>query len=59
MLPRLSNLIYEDRFVKTEIPTMRYRRVRRDMIIVYKVLDGYKPLLKHLFAVDNNSITRG
>ena len=30
-----------------------------DMIMVYTVLNGYELSLEHLFAVDNNSITRG
>ena len=52
MLPRLSNLTYEERLTKTEIPSMKYRRMRGDMIMVYKVLTGYDPSLEHLFAVD-------
>ena len=59
MLPRLSNLTYEKRLAKIEIPSMKYRRMRGDMIMVYKVLNGYEPSLEHLFEVDNNSITRG
>ena len=34
-------------------------KLRGDMIMVYKVLNGYEPSLEHLFEVDNNSITRG
>ena len=30
MLPRLSNLTYEGRIAKIEIPSMKYRRMRRD-----------------------------
>ena len=41
MLPRLSNLTYEERLTKIEIPSMKYRRMRVDMIMVYKVLSGY------------------
>ena len=52
MLPRLSNLTYEERLTKIEIPSMKYRRMRGDMIMVYKVLTGYDPSLEHLFAVD-------
>ena len=33
--------------------------MRGDVIMVYKVLNGYDPSLEHLFAVDNNSVTRG
>ena len=59
MLPRLSNLTYEERLSKIEILSMKYRRMCGDMIMVYKVLNGYEPLLEHLFEADNNSITRG
>ena len=38
---------------------MKYRRMLGDMIMVYKVLNGYELSLEYLFAVDNNSITRG
>ena len=37
MLPRLWNLTYEERLAKFEIPSMKYRRIRGDMIMVYKV----------------------
>ena len=59
MLPRLSNLTYEERLAKIKIPSMKYRQMRGDMIMVYKVLNRYEPSLEHLFEVDNNSITRG
>ena len=38
---------------------MKYHQMRGDMIMVYKELNGYNPSLDNLFAVDNNSITRG
>ena len=59
MLPRLSNLSYEERLAKIEIPSMKYCQMRGDIIMVYKVLNGYDLSLEHLFAVDNNLITRG
>ena len=59
MLPRLSNLTYEERLAKIEIPSMKSRQMHEDMIMVYKVLNAYDPLLEHLFAFDKNSITRG
>ena len=58
-LPRLLNLNYEERLAKIEIPSMKHCQMCGDMIMVYKVLNGYEPWLEHLFAVDNNSITRG
>ena len=59
MLPRLAILTYEERLAKIEIPSMKYRRMRGDMVMVHKVLNGDGPSLEHLFAVDNNLITRG
>ena len=59
MLQQLSNLTYEERLAKIEILSMKYCSMHGDMIMVYKVLNGYEPSLEHLFVVDNNSITRG
>ena len=52
------NLTYEERIARIEIPSMKYCRMCGDMIMVYEILNGYDPSLEHLFAVDNNSITR-
>ena len=49
---------YEERLAKIEMPSMKSRQMREDMIMVYKVLNGYDPLLEHSFAFDKNSITR-
>ena len=38
---------------------MKYCRMCGDMIMVYTVLNGCELSLEHLFAVDNNLITRG
>ena len=55
----IKSLTYEERLAKIEIPSMKYCWMHGDMIMVYKVLNGYEPSLEHLFEVDNNSITRG
>ena len=59
MLLRLSNLTYEEKLAKIEIPSMKYQGMRGDMIMVYKVLNIYDPSLEHSFVVDNNLITKG
>ena len=41
MLPRLSNLTYEEKLAKIEIPSMKYRWMSGDRIMVYKVLNEY------------------
>ena len=38
---------------------MKYRRMHGDMIMAYEELNRYESSLEDLFAVDNNSITRG
>ena len=38
MVPGLSNLTYPERLKKLDIPTLRYRRIRGDMIQMYKLI---------------------
>ena len=57
MLPRLLNLTCEEKLAKIEILSMKYLRMRGD-IMVYNVQNGYDLSLEHLLAVDNNSITK-
>ena len=50
-IPGFSNLSYPERLRKLKLPTLAYRRIRGDMIQVYKLVSGgydesLKPLLK-------------
>ena len=38
MVPGLSNLTHPERLKKLDIPTLRYRRIRSDMIQMYKLI---------------------
>ena len=38
MLPSMDNLSYKERLQKLKLPTLVYRRLRGDMIEVYKIL---------------------
>ena len=40
MLPNMDNLMYKERLQKLKLPTLVYRRLRGDMIEVYKILHG-------------------
>ena len=40
LLPNMSKMSYEQRLRKIGLPTLAYRRVRGDMIEVYKMLHG-------------------
>ena len=39
-IPSLKNLSYEDRLKKLKLPTLTYRRLRGDMIELYKILNN-------------------
>ena len=40
LIPILSGLSYEERLKKLKLPTLKYRRLRGDMIEVFKILMG-------------------
>ena len=56
-----SNLDYQDRLCKFKLPSLEYRRLRGDLIEVYKILHGiYDPVTtKKLLTVNNLDKTRG
>jgi hypothetical protein len=37
----MKNLSYEEHLRKLELPTLSYRRLRGDMIEVYKIIQGH------------------
>ena len=39
-LPGLKNLSYPERLRKLKLPTLTFRRIRGDMIELYKILSG-------------------
>ena len=44
-VPTLKNMEYNERLKKLKMPTLKYRRMRRDMIEVFKIInDIYDPL---------------
>ena len=40
LVPSLANLEYEDRLKRLNLPTLAYRRLRGDLIEVYKIMSG-------------------
>ena len=58
MVPGLKGLEYKNRLEKANIPSMRYRRERGDMVEVYKYVHGHynKPAP---FSLENRDRTRG
>ena len=60
LIPILSGLSYEERLKKLKLPTLKYRRLRGDMIEVFKILMGIydKEATRGLFEMNTNT-TRG
>ena len=61
LVPGLSNLPYEERLKKLDLPTLKFRRMRGDMIEVYKITSGKydTSVCKDLFELNTTSSTRG
>jgi len=59
MLPGLKELSYKERLKKLDLPTLVHRRIRGDMIAVYRIMDRiyYQDAEMQLPVKDNN--TRG
>ena len=41
LVPSISHLSYEERLQRLELPSLKYRRLRGDMIMTYKLLQGH------------------
>ena len=60
LIKGLNGLSYQDRLRQIHLPTLKYRRMRGDMIEVYKFLHGYYTLdSSMLFSKLSESSTRG
>ena len=56
----IKNLIYKDRLKRLNLPTLKYRRIRGDMIEVYKILTNkYDSRVNLYLEKQQDSITRG
>ena len=56
LLPNLKNLCYEDRLIQLNLPSLNYRRIRGDLIQVYKMFKSNE--YENMFTLCTNS-TRG
>ena len=60
MINGLKSLTYEKRLERLNLPLLYHRRLRGDMIELFKIVKGTgAPELKALFEINNNSRTRG
>ena len=60
-IPGLKHLEYPERLRKLNMPTLKYRRLRGDMIETFKILQGIydNEVTEGLLDLDENSRTRG
>jgi len=60
MVPRLKNLPYEERLIELRLWSLKERRVRTDLIEVYKMVNGNSGMsFDRFFEYDTNGRTRG
>jgi hypothetical protein len=48
MLPDMKDLTYEERLRKLKLPSLRYRRLRGDMIETFKIVNENSAILATL-----------
>ena len=58
-IPSLKGLSYEERLRKLELPTLRFRRLRGDMIEIYKMFYTYDDQVDFILDKAGERITRG
>ena len=63
-VPQLKNLSYRERLTRLHLPTLAYRRMRGDVIEVYKMLNGkYDPVVSDILSLHRDIVqeskTRG
>ena len=60
-IPSLKNLEYSDRLKKLKMPTLKYRRLRGDMIETFKIINGIydRDVTENFLEIDQNTRTRG
>ena len=56
----LKGLSYEDRMKELNLYSMHDRRVRADMLLVYKIINGISDIkMDKLFTINSSKVTRG
>ena len=59
IIPSLADLPYTERLKELKLPTLSYRRVRGDMIQVFKIMNGMTDMNKYdLFEMKDVNINQ-
>ena len=59
LIPRLYDKPYKGRLAAIKVPNMRYRRIRGDMILVYKTGHGGNLPLRDLLMINESRTGQG
>ena len=61
LIPSLKKMEYEDRLRKLQLPTLKYRRLRGDMIELFKIVKGFydKEATNGIVERNHRPVTRG
>ena len=60
LVPDIKNLSYEERLIALKLPSLKYRRLRGDMINVFKMLSHDEQSCSHLLPLHESKYsTRG
>ena len=58
LIPNLRNLSYESRLKRIGLQTLKTRRLRGDLIEVFKILNGFDLLDTNIVTLDTQCVTR-
>ena len=60
LIPKLRNMTYKDHIMVLKLPSLKYRRRRGDMILMFKIMHGLvRVAVNDLFIPIESSRTRG
>ena len=59
MVPEIKDLEYEERLKKMDLPSLRYRRARGDMIDTHKYTHSKYTVKEDLLVRNEDSVARG
>ena len=59
LIKAISHLPYHERLKKLNLPTLKYRRNRGDMIEVYKIVHGHYVISENILSFHSGAATRG
>ena len=59
LIKSIANLPYEERLQSLKLPSLKYRRIRGDLITVYNMLKQNTQNINSILTLSNTKVTRG